>query len=153
MSGPPPTPLHIRLLKGNPGRRPLRPEPQPEVEAKVPEPPSFLTGYARAEWDYVAPHLHRLNLLTTLDISMLAVYCTAYSRWRQATEALATGAMTVPTTEGNLRIHPLVRIAREAGADMLRLAGEFGMTPVARSRLAGGYTEPPGGGKFGDLLA
>jgi P27 family predicted phage terminase small subunit len=138
MSGPPPTPFHLPILRGNPSRRPLRPEPQPEVEAKVPEPPPFLIGYARAEWEYVAPHLHRLNLLTTLDITMFAAYCVAYSRWRQATEALASEPMTVPTTEGNMRVNPLIRIARDAGADMLRLAGEFGLTPVARSRLAGG---------------
>jgi len=46
------------------------------------------------------------------------------------------------------------RVAREAAADMVRYASEFGMTPVARARLAAGpHGEPPGGGKFDGLLA
>jgi hypothetical protein len=36
---------------------------------------------------------------------------------------------------------------------MLRFAGEFGLTPVARSRLAAGIGgKPPAGGKFDGLL-
>jgi phage terminase small subunit len=31
-----------------------------------------------------------------------------------------------------------VQVARHAAADMVRLAGHFGMTPAARSRLAAG---------------
>jgi phage terminase small subunit len=48
--------------------------------------------------------------------------------------------------------NPLVKIARGAAADMLRFAAEFGLTPVARSRLsvAGRLSGP---GKFDGLLA
>jgi hypothetical protein len=34
------------LIRGNPGKRPIRPEPEPEVPSNVPEPPKFLSGYA-----------------------------------------------------------------------------------------------------------
>jgi P27 family predicted phage terminase small subunit len=155
MPGPPPTPLHLRLLKGNPGRRPLRPEPQPELAPACPEPPPFLGAYARDEWFRVAPELHRLGLLTVLDINPLAAYAVSYARWRTAEEALTSAAATVSTADGSLRVHPLVRISRDAASDMLRYANEFGLTPVARSRLAAaGYTPPPGGGgKFDGLIA
>jgi P27 family predicted phage terminase small subunit len=53
------------------------------------EPPDFLSAYARDEWRRVAPELHRLGLVTTLDVALLAVYCTAYARWRTAEELLA----------------------------------------------------------------
>jgi hypothetical protein len=33
---------------------------------------------------------------------------------------------------------PLLKIAADAAEDMLRFAGEFGLTPVARTRLASG---------------
>jgi phage terminase small subunit len=37
---------------------------------------------------------------------------------------------------------------------MIRFAGEFGLTPVARARLAAGRLgQPPSGGKFDGLLA
>jgi len=49
--------------------------------------------------------------------------------------------------------HTACTVAADAAEDMLRFAGEFGLTPVARTRLAsGGYAPPPGRGKFDGLL-
>jgi P27 family predicted phage terminase small subunit len=44
--------------------------------------------------------------------------------------------MPVKTVDGNPRRNPLVKIAADAAEDMLRFAGEFGLTPIARTRLA-----------------
>jgi len=161
MSGPPPIPLQLRRLRGNPGKRALRAEPEPAREPKCPEPPPFLDSYARDEWWRVAPELHRLGLLTMLDVSPLAVYCEAYDRWRTAEEALAvmregdeeTHGLMIKTAEGNARANPLVKIAADAAGAMIAVAGLLGMTPVARSRLAGGIggQPPAGGGKFEGL--
>jgi P27 family predicted phage terminase small subunit len=158
MPGPPPTPLHLKLLRGNPGQRRLRPEPEPTVEVKCPDPPSFVTGHAADEWWRVAPELHVLNLLAVLDVMPLAAYCMTYARWRTAEEVLAgiadrddTHGLLIRTAEGNPRCNPLVKIAADAARDMLTYAGHFGMTPVARSRIAAGvHGQPPS--KFGDLL-
>jgi P27 family predicted phage terminase small subunit len=63
-----------------------------------------------------------------------------------------THGLLIRTTEGNPRRNPLVKIAADSAGDMIRFAGEFGMTPVARSRIAAGVgPQPPD--KFGDLLA
>jgi P27 family predicted phage terminase small subunit len=121
-----------------------------------------LGEFARGEWSRVAQQLHSLHLLTWLDLQPLAAYCQAYERWRTAEVMLleaarkepATQGLLVKTADGHPRISPLVRIARDAAADMVRFAGEFGMTPVARARIAAGpLSEPPGGGKFDGLLA
>ena len=162
MPGPPPTPLHLRLLKGNPGKRAIRPEVEPEREPTCPEPPPFLQGYAADEWWRVAEDLHRLRLLTLVDTMPLAAYAMSYARWRTTEETLArmaesdpvTHALLVRSTDGNPRRNPLVKIAADAADDMVRYAGEFGMTPVARSRLAAGIGgQPPAGrGKFDGLL-
>jgi hypothetical protein len=50
MSGPPPTPSYLKLLRGNPGKRRSPPEPQPELAPACPEPPVFLGEYAKEEW-------------------------------------------------------------------------------------------------------
>jgi P27 family predicted phage terminase small subunit len=156
MPGPPPTPLPLRLLKGNPQKRPLRPEIEPERPVEPPEAPPFLGGFARDEWYRVVGELHRLKLLTVLDINPLAAYCTAYARWRTAAQALAKVEKLNPVTAGSGLVikraqNPLVRIASRAEADMLRYASQFGFTPVARSRLAAGpFGQPPG--KLDDLL-
>jgi P27 family predicted phage terminase small subunit len=154
MTGPPPQPTHLRLLRGNPSKRAFRPEPQPERPAEPPEAPAFLVDYARDEWYRVVGELHRLKLLTVVDTSSVAAYCTAYARWRTAAEALAKLEELNPVPAGLIikrAQNPLVRIAGRAAADMLKYACQFGFTPVARARIAAGpFNQPPG--KFYGLL-
>ena len=59
-----PPPTYLRLLQGNPQRRPINTnEPQPEIPAEFPEPPPQIDGYARDEWYRIGPELHRMRLL------------------------------------------------------------------------------------------
>jgi P27 family predicted phage terminase small subunit len=163
MPGPRPIPTHLKLLRGNPGHQKLnKDEPQPQVPAEVPEPPRFLSGYAADEWWRVAPELHRLGLLTVLDVGAFAAYCVAYAHWRTAEEALAemakrdatTSGLLIKTSSGDAAQNPVVGIARRAAADMVRFASDFGMSPAARARISAGVGfEPPGGGKFDGLIA
>ncbi len=102
-----------------------------------------------------------VGLLTVADVASLAAYCQAYGHWRIAEEALARMAdrdehmhgLLIKTVDGNPRRNPLVKVAADAAEDMLRFAGEFGLTPVARTRLAaGGYAQPSPPSKFEGLL-
>ena len=95
-------------------------------------------GHAREAWLRLAPELHRLNLLTVLDVGAFSAYCWAYARWQQAEEALQrSGELTIKTAKGHPRVNPLVRIASQAMDDMRRIGAEFGLSPNARSRLSG----------------
>lgn len=138
-----PKPAHLKLLEGNPGRRPIPKEPRPEI-GEIPAAPAFLTVDARKEWDHVATQLHRLGLLTVVDVAALAAYCQAYGRWLTAERAIAamaerdllTGGLMIKTTNGNAIQNPLVGTSNKAASDMVRYASEFGLTPAARARLA-----------------
>ena len=80
-----PPPTYLRLLQGNPQRRPLNTnEPQPEVPAEFPEPPPHIEGYAHDEWYRIGPELHRMRLLTVADLKIFEFYCQSYGRWRDA---------------------------------------------------------------------
>jgi P27 family predicted phage terminase small subunit len=159
MPGPRPQPIALRLLRGNPSKRPIRRGFEPPQPPLPPSPPSFWTGYAREEWDRVAPGLHLFGLLTEIDVMVLAAYCEAFKRWKTAVEALDRVAALDPAMhgllgkggEGQARVNPLVRIASEAAADMIRVAAEFGFSPAARSRVAAGPLSGPS--KFDGLLA
>jgi P27 family predicted phage terminase small subunit len=162
MPGPPPTPAHLRLLRGNPGKRPIRPEPQPAIPDDMPEPPSFLGAYACDEWWTTGPELHRLGLLTVIDVQPFAAYCAAYDHFRTATERLNEMAATDPvmralvvkTRNGDVTQNPILLTARQAANDMLAYASHFGLTPAARARIASaGFDPPRGPNKFDGLIA
>ena len=162
MPGPPPQPAHLKLIRGNPGRRPVRPEPEPQIAEQLPEPPDFLSEDAKGEWRRIIEEMVRLRLVTSVDTTLFAVYCESVAHWKAAVEALGRMAAQDPVMHGLLikdrdgeaRQNPLVRVVRNAGETMLRYAAEFGLTPVARARIASAGFEPPSGpGKFDGLLA
>jgi len=130
--GRPRKPTRLKILQGNPGKRKLpKSEPQPDPVADT-DPPVWLAGEAREEWLRVAPHLKKLGLLTVVDVTALGGYCKAFQRWRQA----ATAVDREPIIETAIA-RGLVRMEKEALAQMKALASEFGFTPASRSRVAG----------------
>lgn len=157
------TPGHLRLLQGNPGKRPIPEEVQPLI-VELPPAPEFLDAYATEEWNRLSAELHRLRLLTIVDTAAFAGYCAAYSRWRNAEEAFQTMArndrvmrglvIKKSGPNGGAVENPLAYASRRAAQEMLRFASEFGFTPAARARIAAGLSAgPTTASKFGDLLA
>ena len=95
--------------------------------------------------------MHRLGLLTVLDVGPFAAYCSALAHWRVAEEAIERLDSMVITTKTGERVHPLIRIASQAANDALKFGAHFGLSPISRLRLSG--IEPPKlPGKFDDLL-
>jgi P27 family predicted phage terminase small subunit len=128
----------------------MRRGPEPPPLERRPEAPSYLPEYAREEWDRVAQQLWVIGLLSVLDIAPLAAYCASYAMWRRASEEL--DKLTIETKAGDLRRHPLIKVIADSASDMVRYAGEFGLTPVARTRIANAnQPQPPS--KFDGLLA
>jgi P27 family predicted phage terminase small subunit len=154
------TPVALRILQGNPQKRPLYPEPQPAIADECPAAPAWLPPYAREEWARTAPELHACGLLTAVDHAVMGAYCTAYSRWRLAEEALAREAesdpdgagLTVRDARGTLRQNSLVRVARAAAEQMVSFAGQLGCTPIARARIGVIGGQDRGDGKFEGFL-
>jgi len=145
MKGRKPTPAHLQLLRGNPSKRPIPPEIEPERSPNIPEPPAFLMPAAKTEWRRLAAGLHHMGLLSLGDEHPFAAYCQAYARWVGAGEAAAQFGPE------DSEWRALVRVERQAGELMLRVATEFGMTPSARRRVSAGPTEARS--KFAGLIA
>jgi len=135
MAGRRPKPTHLKLLQGNPGKRPINPnEPKPKVE--IPPVPEHLTELAKAEWNRIVEVLARLGLLTTLDRSGLAAYCTVYARWVEAEEALKKSGPVVKAPSDYPMISPYLVVANRALEQMRAYMIEFGLTPASRSRIS-----------------
>jgi P27 family predicted phage terminase small subunit len=156
----PAVPTKLKVLRGNPGKRSIRPEPEPQIVDAPPPAPRILRGDAKHEWERVTAELMRLGMLTTVDLHPLAAYCQSFGRWMEAEETFARFADADPITHGlmvkgslgNPVQNPLVKIADRAAENMVRYAAEFGFTPVARTRISGRQGEDRPASKFGPLL-
>jgi P27 family predicted phage terminase small subunit len=150
----------LKLLRGNPGKQRIHDGMRPEQSANVPDPPSFIVGYASDEWWSVATELHRLGVLSKIDLVPLAAYCQSYAVWREATELLASmqadpmKGYVIRNMTGGFTENPLLYTARKAATDMMKFASEFGLTPAARSRISSGVNgDEQTASKFDGLLA
>jgi P27 family predicted phage terminase small subunit len=136
MKGRKPTPTHLRALRGNPGKRTARRrEPAPPPPPAAPTPPRWLDPKARRVWRTLAPELHTLGLLTPLDLDAFAAYCLARARWKEAEDQVAKKGEVVKSPNGYPIQNPWLAIANRAAKQMADLAGEFGLTPSARTRI------------------
>jgi P27 family predicted phage terminase small subunit len=135
MRGRRPKPTRLKVLTGNPGKRPLNDaEPRPDVA--IPECPTELGPLARREWDRLVGELITLRLLTNLDRAALAAYCGAYALWAEATGAIQKYGAMIKSPTGYPVQSPYVAIANRQAEIMMRIASEFGFTPASRSRIA-----------------
>ena len=140
MRGPPPKPTALKLIQGNPGKRPLN-EKEPKPAAAIPEPPESVRSdeIAFAEWNLMAPVLSRLGILTEIDGSALAQYCRAFSLVECCTAMIERDGMFVEHTNKfgavNVVSHPALRELRNAEPLMGRALAKLGMTPADRSRI------------------
>ncbi len=127
-------PTALKMLKGNPGKRPLKKdEVQPDIS--IPTVPPHLNDVARREWKRISVVLFNLRLLSEIDRTALAAYCQTYGRWVKSENEIKKKGMVVTTINGNMIQSPWVGIANKALQLMHKYLTEFGMTPSARAGL------------------
>jgi P27 family predicted phage terminase small subunit len=130
-----PTPTQLKIVKGNPGGRPLnKAEPKPPTGIP-PCPEWFATGsYSRQMWDRVAADLDRMGVLTLVDATALEMLCIAYEEFRDADDQVAGEGLTFKR-DGFIKKNPAVTVRSEAWRKVMNGLIEFGLTPAARTRV------------------
>jgi P27 family predicted phage terminase small subunit len=129
-----PKPTALKVLEGNPGKRPLN-DKEPQPERKAPRCPSWLEPEAKKEWKRMAKTLEAIGVLTQVDKAAFAGYCQAYARWKEAEEFLSKHGTIFKTPSGYIQQVPQVAIARNYLQIMKDFCSEFGLTPAARTRI------------------
>jgi P27 family predicted phage terminase small subunit len=129
-----PKPTALKVLEGNPGKRPLN-NNEPKPEKKAPRCPSWLEPEAKKEWKRMAKTLEAIGVLTQIDAAAFAGYCQAYARWKEAEEFLSKHGTIFKTPSGYIQQVPQVSIAQTYLKIMKDFCSEFGLTPSARSRI------------------
>ena len=145
-----PKPTNLKLIEGNPGKRPL-PEGEPKPRPKCPDCPSDINHSAKATWRKLAPILERLGLLTEADGETFAALCQIRARLafihkqlqkkennalleiRKSVEVTEDGRVEVTNLE--LRTHPYVVMEKQYYALLRSYASDFGLSPRGRAGL------------------
>lgn len=148
MAGRTAAPANLRLLNGRSEGRDSggrKVEPPPPFKRRTPNPPTWMSREAKAEWRRVVPELQRLDLLKESDRAALTAYCETWSTYVRALRDVRRDGFTIENTsyrkDGTsstwVTKNPAVAVMEKAAAQLRGYAQEFGLTPSAESKLSG----------------
>jgi P27 family predicted phage terminase small subunit len=104
------------------------------------KPPSWLDKDAKREYKRITAALADLDMLRATDVSVLASYSVAYSRWIAAEKRIATEGTVIRIlgSQGQEKYvkHPALLVSAEAQKQMLRAGSLLGLNPVDRSKIS-----------------
>jgi P27 family predicted phage terminase small subunit len=119
---------------------------EPKASRGLPACPEYLDGRAREAWTFWSEELALMDLDRRPDGPMLEGACIAYDASIDAYLTIKTQGRFIakraldPKTNTmivvDVKPHPAVRQGNQAWALMKAFCGEFGLSPVSRTRLA-----------------
>lgn len=134
MKGRKPTPVQLRILSGNPGKRAI--PNAPVASASPPSPPPDLSPEAKKVWRREARGLISLGVVGLPDRTLFAHMCELIVDYDRYRSAMASEPDIVSCANGSIAPHPYIHLMHKAREHIMKLAAEFGMTPASRVRLA-----------------
>ncbi len=162
--GPPPTPTQLKILRGNPGHRPL-PKGEPVPRSTRIQPPRYLGPIARAAFRKIVRELEAMRVRTTGDGIQVELAALAYERARISESVVRThGAVVVEKKLGprrkvrdertrrmiwareellTFKPRPEVAIEADAWRRCQSALDRLGLSPSALSRVTSGGTDAP----------
>lgn len=157
MKGRKPKDERLKLLAGNPGKRPVAKDHaggSSNGEAFVQgalQKPDYLDEYESFEWDRIVTDSS--SVLSPADAGMVLVACAHYSKWRRnrkVLEELRSDTYETKNQHGQvmIRTRPEVGIVERSLTAYHRALAELGLSPVAHTRVKAlpnsNQTELPG---------
>lgn len=157
--GPQPTPNLLKLVRGNPGKRPINLADGVNPLVEIPDMPKHLSREARKEWKRITPLLAQEGLIARMDRSILALYCQAWGRMAEL-EAAMNGKIEMcvrkgmsyeeaverssydVTPKGYKQQAALVNMIRAQADAVARYAAHFGLSPSQRARITPSTNQP-----------
>lgn len=164
MNGRKPKPTHLKLIQGNPGKRPIN-GAEPKPKRSRPAAPDHLDKESKLIWEAVVKELDDISILTSIDIFAVEILCAAISDHRAAIRQIARNAKshaadrkakadpsfsadghyykTINQSGSTMwRAHPALALKSDADRRIRGWCAEFGLTPAARTRLVVGTGGP-----------
>lgn len=143
MKGRKPKPTVLKLVQGNPGRRPVSSD-EFRPDAAIPDCPPHLKGEAKLEWERITQVLNAHGMISEADRGALAMVCTLWDRYvtaelmieRARDAAPATGGLFMKSPNGFPIQSPWLAVSNKAMEQYKSMCAEFGLTPSSRVRVA-----------------
>jgi P27 family predicted phage terminase small subunit len=131
------TPVALKIVAGNPGKRALPEQPKVKKGNKELVPPDWLDDVGKEHWRWIVRELLDADIFSSIDKTSLAMYCDAYSRYQTANEKVKAHGMVLMNPKTKIPyISPFWKVANEAALLIHRYVVEFGMTPASRSKVS-----------------
>lgn len=131
--GTKPVPTELKLLRGNPGRRPVGSAATGTIPAAVPEPPAHLGDTGRAAWALYWQHGRAWLAMT--DIPILTQLCEAHDEAQVLVGVIRAEGLTHRNGEtGRSFAHHLYNDLRGLRREIRELWSLCYLTPTDRGR-------------------
>lgn len=144
-----PTPTEMKKQIGTArADRILENEWKPEGITNIPT-PSAGSNFDEISKEVWYRHLYALteaNVITSVDIEQFEIYVLNLQRHRKMEEKINEEGEIIFNDKGVPMINPAVRVLNMAADKVIRLAGEFGLTPSSRTRIGTTGKVKNGGG-------
>ncbi|MDQ9130319.1 phage terminase small subunit P27 family [Serratia fonticola] len=146
MSGPPKTPAHLRLVRGNPSKRAIN-KNEPKPPSGVPPTPKHFDKQGKYWFKRMAEELDALGVMSQLDGRALELLVEAYTEYRHHCDTLDREGYTYAVyseDDGDerkdreirmIKPHPAAMMKADAWKRIRAMLAEFGMTPASRSKV------------------
>jgi P27 family predicted phage terminase small subunit len=147
--GRPKKPSALKVLEGNPGKRPMNEkEPKPQKANGKYKPTFKLSPRAKRIFNRLCPVLDRVGLLTEIDFDPITQYCDIYDKWLKCKEHIEKNGLSYPlygdpiVVDGE-EVRPIRYYVKYTEATqykefwnmMLKIQSSFGLSPSDRASL------------------
>ena len=125
--------------------RVLENEMQVDLVTQLPEAPELLSTIGVEEWYKVTSQLFNLKMLHHIDLRLIESYCNEMALYIECeSELRKNGRVDIfKNTNGDIirsQAKPNVKMKNDALNNALKLAAQFGLTPVARANISAPVT-------------
>lgn len=116
-----------------------------EICSSLPAAPVLLSEIGKEEWQKVTQQLFNLNMLHNVDLRLIEAYCNEISLYIETEIMLRNKGriQAFKNPDGSIKhaqAVPYQKISKDALNMAMKLATQFGLTPVARASISAPIT-------------
>ena len=139
-------PTNLKKIQGTLEKsRLVENEMQVELCVSLPDAPELLSEIGRGEWEKVTSQLYNLKMLHRVDLRLVEAYCNEIALYIECEIELRKNGRVdnFKNTNGEVirsQAKPFIKIKNDALNNAMKLAAQFGLTPVARASISAPIT-------------